>query len=202
MGRTPEDAAYLEKLHHHSTRLGPDAPPTTLLTGDEARELEPDLAPEITRALHSPRTGIVSAHEFMAQLEMELDTLPSGETPDAQVVYGTSAVRIDPDPAGWVVQTRTHDAAHAGDTDALLAQVVINASGLNAPRALNALVHALRGPDGAMVPMYFAKGSYASYRGPGVGRVRRLLYPTPNFGAGKSGTHAHHSLGSTSRRRD
>lgn len=197
VGRTPADAAYLEKLHTHCQRLGALAPPTALLTGDEARALEPDLSPDITHALHSPRTGIVSAHELMAQLAAELDTLPDGTTPDAEVVYGTSAVRIDPDPEGWVVQTRTHDAAHAGDTDALRARVVVNASGLNAPRALNSLVAQLRGDEQQMIPMYFSKGSYASYRGPGVGRVRRLLYPTPNFGTQGAGTHAHQSLGST-----
>lgn len=197
VGRGAEDAAYLARLHKHAQSLGRRAPPTHLLSGDEARALEPDLAPEISCALHSPHTGIVSAHELMAQLEMELDTLPSGETPDAQVVYGTSAVRIDPHHDGWVVQTCTHDAAHASDNDALLAQVVINASGLNAPRMLNALVGALGGKEEDQIPMYFSKGSYASYRGPGVGRVQRLLYPTPTFGAAR-GAHAHHSLGSTS----
>ncbi|KAI3614621.1 hypothetical protein CBS9595_003892 [Malassezia furfur] len=195
VGRTRADAAYLERLHTHCQGLGALAPPTALLTGDEARALEPDLSPEITRALHSPRTGIVSAHELMAQLEAELDTLPDGTSPDAQVVYGTSAVRIDPDPDGWVVQTRTHDAAHAADTDALRARVVVNASGLNAPRTLNALVAQLRGGEQQMIPMYFSKGSYASYRGPGVDHVRRLLYPTPNFGAQDAGAHAHQSLG-------
>lgn len=207
VGSTPADAKYLEQLHAHCDELGERAPPVTLLSGDEARELEPNLSPSISHALHSPITGIVSAHELMAQLETELDTLPDGTSPDAQVVYGTSVVRIDPHaPAqsadasqdGWVVQTVTHDAAHAQDTDALLAQVVINTSGLNAPRALNALVDQLGGGSDDMIPMYFSKGSYASYRGPGVDKVRHLLYPTPNFGGGGGkGTHAHQSLGST-----
>ena len=194
VGRTREDAAYIERLAQHAQALGAHAPPVQLLSGDEARELEPDLSPDLTRALLSPRTGIVSAHEFMNQLAAELDApLPTGEVPDAHIVPGTSVVRIDPHvPAdrgrdeGWVVQLRTHDAAHS-DTDALLARVVVNACGLNAPRVLNALAAPMGAPREAWVPMYFSKGAYASYRGPGVSRVSRLLYPTPNFGHAAAG---------------
>lgn len=205
---TRDDHAYLARLHAHAASLGPLAPPTELLTGDEARALEPDLAPSMAHALWSPRTGIVSVHELMAHLAQGLDTLPSGETPDAEIVYGSSVVRLDPhEPArpaskrgadasqeGWVVHTRTHDASHA-QTDALLARVVINACGLNAPRMLNALMAGLRAPQAQWVPMYFAKGSYVSYRGPGTEHVQHLLYPTPHLGAGAHGTRAVHALG-------
>ena len=101
--------------------------------------MEPSLSPRITHALYSPSTGIVSAHDLMSHLAAELEAeLPDGETPDATMVLGTSVVRIDPhtpprpptkagndgSQEGWVVQLRTHDAAHA-ETDALLARVVI-----------------------------------------------------------------------------
>ncbi|WFD41501.1 hypothetical protein MPSI1_000131 [Malassezia psittaci] len=201
VGSTSADSKYLESLHEHCQKLGPHAPPTRLLSGSEACQLEPNLSPNITRAMYSPSTGIVSAHDLMQQLEMELDTLPNGESPEAEVVYGTSAVRIDPFPErkGWVVQTKTKDSTHDLDTDSLLAQVVINASGLNAPRTLNSLVEQIGGNQDEMIPMYFSKGSYASYRGPGVDKVRHLLYPTPNFGADSSNAtssaHAHQSLG-------
>ena len=54
VGRTREDAAYIERLAQHAQALGAHAPPVQLLSGDEARELEPDLSPDITRALLSP----------------------------------------------------------------------------------------------------------------------------------------------------
>ena len=201
VGDSPAAATYLEHLHAHSQSLGACAPPTQLLSGSDACKLEPDLSPSTSAALLSPRTGIVSVHDFMANLEAELDTLPGGMTPDAEVVYGTSVVRIDPhvprasqkrgadsSQEGWVVQTQT-----GGDTDALLARVVINSSGLNAPRVLNSLMQQRGEPIESWIPMYFLKGNYASYRGPGA-QASHLLYPTPNFGGGGS----MHSLGSTS----
>lgn len=200
---THDDHAYLAHLHKHAASLGPLSPPTELLSGTEARALEPDLAPTIAHALWSPRTGIVSVHELMAHLAQELDTLPSGETPEAHIVPGTSVVRIDPhepqrgsdaSQEGWVVHTRTHDQSHP-ETDALLARVVINACGLNAPRVLNALMAALRAPVTQWIPMYFAKGSYASYRGPGIEHVQHLLYPTPHLGIQRGSTRAVHALG-------
>ena len=213
VGDSPASVEYLEKLHRHCASLGEYAPPTQLLSGHEAREMEPDLSDNISRALFSSRTGIISAHELMANLEAELDELPDGTSPDAQVVHGTSVVRIDPhtpevasgkrgrdsSQEGWVVQTRTHDAAY-GDTDAILARVVINASGLNAPRMLNSLVEQISGDrdKASWIPMYFSKGSYASYRGPGIANVKHLIYPTPNFGGeggGGGGAYAHQSLG-------
>ena len=42
------------------------------------------------------------------------------------------------------------------------------------------------------IPMYYARGSYASYKGSGVSRVSHLLYPCPD--AGKTG-HTFQSLG-------
>ncbi|WFD31943.1 hypothetical protein MSPP1_002985 [Malassezia sp. CBS 17886] len=181
VGRSRADADYLERLHAHCAQME-GCVPTELLSGDEARALEPDLSADISAALHSPLTGIVSAHDLMAQLEQGLDELPDGTQPDAQVVYGTAVVRIDPHvpeaggapgtrtpdatQEGWVVQTCTQDAQ---DTDALLARVVVNTAGLNAPRALNSLTELVgRDPEG-WIPMYLAKGSYASYRGAGVG---------------------------------
>lgn len=202
------DTAYLEGLYKHAQSIKQHAPRVRLLNGEEARELEPDLSPHITRALYSPSTGIISSHDYLSDLACELEELPTGEVPDANVVLGTSVVRMDPhtpnraalskagddgSQEGWVVQLRTHDASH-NETDSLLARVVINASGLNAPRVLNSLWP--QASPSQWVPMYFAKGSYASYRGPGVKHVQHLLYPTPEFGKQASQrAHAVQSLG-------
>ena len=191
---------YLAKLKKHADSLGPLSPPSRILRGDEARELEPDLSPSIACALLSERTGIVSSHELMASLEQELM-----DAENAEIVYDTRVLRVDPHAEshhaatqskrsddgsrdGWVVQTATSD---TGDSDALIAKVVVNSSGLNGPMVLNSLVETL-GSQEPMIPMWHAKGNYASYKGPGATNVKHLIYPVPDT---RKGTHAHTSLG-------
>ncbi|SNX86364.1 uncharacterized protein MEPE_05073 [Melanopsichium pennsylvanicum] len=195
--------AYLEKLQSHCSALGELAPPTKLISGHEARELEPNLSSDIAWALLSQRTGIVSSHELMANLEKQLL-----ESENSEVVYDTKVVRIDParpdraamtgskrgsdaSQEGWVVQTVTSDAR--GEADSLLAKVVINASGLNAPMVLNSLLKQLRGDESDAIPMWHSKGNYASYKGKGAKGIQHLIYPVPD--TRNKGTHAHTSLG-------
>ncbi|THH12352.1 hypothetical protein EW145_g75 [Phellinidium pouzarii] len=171
-----------------------------LISGSEARELEPDISPEIVMALHSPETGIIDSHALMASFERDIIESENGE-----LVYSTSVTRIDPyapsnlalgvpnvdaQHDGWVVQivTRKADEMSSDEGDALLARTLINSSGLSSNLILNSLV-----PHDARIPMYYARGSYAAYNGPGVGRVSRLLYPCPNIG--KVDGHAIQSLG-------
>ncbi|KAF8138161.1 pyridine nucleotide disulfide oxidoreductase-like protein [Boletus edulis] len=161
--------------------------PTTLLSGDHARELEPDLSKDITSALWSPETGIVDSHAFMESLEKDILESEGGE-----LVYCTNVVRVDPYKAagtyapthGWVVQTVTNGGQEG---DALLAKTLINASGLSTNLVLNSLL-----PESSQIPMYFARGSYAAYSGPGVSGVNHLIYPCPETGPNK---HAFQSLG-------
>lgn len=192
---------YLEKLQLHCKALGQHAPPTRLITGDEARELEPHLSHDIAWALLSERTGIVSSHELMAHLERQLL-----EAENSEIVYDTKVVRVDPNQLhpsavdskrgsdgsqdGWVVQTVTSDSD--GDADALLAKVVINTSGLNGPMVLNSLLSEL-GSQQDPIPMWHSKGNYASYKGPGATDIKHLIYPVPD--TRNKGTHAHTSLG-------
>ena len=198
--------AYLEKLQSHCDALGPLAPPTRLLTGQQARKLEPNLSDNIAWALLSERTGIVSSHELMASLERDLF-----DADNAEIVYDTKVVRVDPNHPdrnavnskrgsdgsqdGWIVQTLTSDdgSASASDADALLAKVVINASGLNAPMVLNSLLSDLGGPSNDAIPMWHSKGNYASYKGRGADGIQHLIYPCPD--TRNKGTHAHTSLG-------
>ncbi len=196
---------YLEKVQSHCNALGPLAPPTRLITGQEARELEPHLSDEIAWALLSERTGIVSSHELMASLERELL-----EADNAEIVYDTKVVRVDPNQPdasavnskrgtdgsqdGWVVQTITSESSYSSpeDADALLAKVVINSSGLNGPMVLNSLLSELASQE-YPIPMYYSKGNYASYKGKGADGIKHLIYPVPD--TRNKGTHAHTSLG-------
>ncbi|EPQ59636.1 FAD dependent oxidoreductase [Gloeophyllum trabeum ATCC 11539] len=189
--------AYIENLHNKALKLrwpplslDPDADstpvPTRLISGDEARELEPDLSNDIAAALWSPETGILDSHSFMESLEKDIS-----ESDSAEIVYSTKVVRVDPSESdgGWVVQTVTGE----GDSDAsdcLLAKTLINASGLAGPFILNALL-----PRERRIPMYYGRGSYASYKGPGVSSVQHLLYPCPDTAKTSSNAANFQSLG-------
>lgn len=202
--------------------------PLERLTGDQARSLEPDLSPAISAAILSPETGIVDSHTYMQALVAQLEAAEN-----AEVVLGTSVVGIraredDAVGAAFALQTITGDVketlAEGGAADELLAKVVVNAAGLDAPFLLNQLLRSgtgpnptLRGeetafkksgaqyvrlsPDG-LLPAWYSKGNYASYSrsAGGVDHVKHLIYPTPNFGANDqagAAKYAHQSLGST-----
>jgi 2-hydroxyglutarate dehydrogenase len=169
--------------------FGSPVAPARLISGDEAQSLEPDLSPEITAAVESPETGILDSHSFFESLEKLIDESQGAAT----LICGTKVVRVDPyipqpgescdgSTTGWVVQTVTGDS----EPDALLARTLINASGLSSTLVLNALL-----PPEKRLTAFFSRGSYASYRGPGVSHVRRLIYPVPE----QSTSHGHSSLG-------
>lgn len=163
--------------------------PVSLISGAQARQLEPDLSPDITAALWSPETGIVDSHTFMKSLERDISESEGGE-----LVFSTRVVRVDPyksketsglsSEEGWVVQTVTENAEQG---DSLLARTLINASGLSANLIPNSLL-----PRASRIPMFFARGSYAAYSGPGISQISRLIYPCPETGPNK---HAFQSLG-------
>ncbi|GAA5865704.1 hypothetical protein JCM1840_003225 [Sporobolomyces johnsonii] len=197
LATSKEQINYLEKLHDKAKRLreeGIGEVPLEWLSGDEVRKLEPDVGERVIGALLSPKTGIVSSHDLMAILEKEIIDSDTGE-----VVYGTRVVRIDrAEPSGggkrgdgsedgWVVQTLTDDGSGGeGERASVLAKSVINAAGLNAHHILNQIL-----PESQRLKLHFAKGSYFSYRGPGVSHVRHLLYPCPEENVSLSGLGTH-----------
>ncbi|KAF5387786.1 hypothetical protein D9615_000042 [Tricholomella constricta] len=195
---------YIENLHRKSLNLawpphsthaeGQLVLPTTLLSAQAARALEPDLSKDIAAALWCPETGILDSHSFMESLEKDVIDSEGGN-----LVYSTRAVRIDPYERpnraagvpgmdvledGWVVQTVTGDAEEG---DAMLARTLINASGLSSALILNSILS-----ESDRIPLYYARGSYASYHGAGIRNVSHLIYPCPELGGNE---HAFHSLG-------
>jgi L-2-hydroxyglutarate oxidase LhgO len=191
----PHQRGYLDRLIERMKIVSTDNDmtnvPLDLISGAEAREMQPDLSPDIELALHSPQTGIIDSHALIESFEQDI-----GESEGGELVYSTQVVRVDPysSPAsgkgekaeGWVVQTVTSQGASRdlnGQADAFLTKVLINASGLNGNLILNSLVS----PERA-IPMYYARGSYASYRGPGVGQVSKLIYPVPELNNNKIGS--------------
>ncbi|KAJ7667671.1 NAD dehydrogenase [Mycena polygramma] len=164
---------------------------TRLLSGAQAREMEPSLSDEITGALWCPETGIIDSHALMESLEKDIIDSECGD-----LVYSTRVVRIDPycgestgSPneaarRGWVVQMVTGD---TGEADAIFTKTLINATGLSAPLIVNSLL-----PEAKRIPLFYARGSYAKYSGPGVSNVSHLIYPCPET---KGKTHDFQSLG-------
>ncbi|PPR02436.1 hypothetical protein CVT24_001985 [Panaeolus cyanescens] len=195
---------YIQKLYHKSKgfqsssyfrQIDPSSKvvlPTELISGHEARQMEPELSEDIVAALWCPKTGILDSHTFMQSLEKDISESGSGE-----IVQGTTVVRIDKHdkPAttrhspsevvrecGWVVQLSSN-----GTNDAVFARTLINASGLSSPLVLNSILD----PEHRL-PMFFARGSYASYHGPGIANIKHLIYPCPHTGPN---AHAFESLG-------
>jgi 2-hydroxyglutarate dehydrogenase len=128
---------YLRGLEKHCASL-PGPVPLEFLSGQRARELEPDLSPECTGALLSTETGIIDSHAYMDALERDI-TETGGE-----LVYGTKVVRIDrAEPPsgkskrgdgsdeGWVVQTVSKTEDGEGEPSAFLAKAVVNSAGLS-----------------------------------------------------------------------
>ncbi|KAF9468831.1 FAD dependent oxidoreductase [Collybia nuda] len=200
-----DQRSYIENLHKKSLTLQwpPHSPsqsrgmlvlPTELLSGEQARALEPNLSNDIVAALWCPETGIIDSHGLMESLEKDIIDSENGE-----LVYSTRVARIDPykrtaiaagtpdiDAAedGWVVQTVT---GNGQEGDSMLARTLINASGLSSALVLNTILS-----ESKRIPMYYARGSYASYNGPGISQVSHLIYPCPETG---ENAHAFHSLG-------
>ena len=112
------------------------------------------------------------------------------ESENGALVYNTSVVRVDPyrprardaSSIGWVVQLQTQSTEQShkgsGHVDAILAKTLITSTGLAGPLILNALL-----PPMLRIPTFYARGSYASYNGPGLKNVKRLLYPCPHASA-------------------
>lgn len=204
MVATEDQRSYIEGLHAKSLKLKwpPHCPslaqqdpvlPTKLLSRREIQEMEPDLSENIVAALWSPKSGIVNSHSLMESLEKDILESDGGE-----LVFATEVVRVDryqksrnaegaPDidanEEGWVIQAVSEGA----EGYAVLARHLINASGLSSSMVLNSLL-----PKEKQIPMFYARGSYASYHGRGVSNVSHLIYPCPQTGPN---AHAFESLG-------
>lgn len=72
LATSPSQTSYLDKLlaaGDEIKKLKLGEVPLKKLSGDEVRELEPDVGDNVVAALLSPETGIVSSHDLMADLE-------------------------------------------------------------------------------------------------------------------------------------
>jgi len=72
LATSKEQERYLDQLFAKSEKLRRDKTgeiPLERLTGDQVREMEPDVGESVISALRSTKTGIVDSHALMENLE-------------------------------------------------------------------------------------------------------------------------------------
>ncbi len=129
-----------------------------LLTGEQARLMEPNLACEA--AVLSPSTGIVDSHALMLALQGDLENaggLVALNSPLAHARCESSAITLV-----------------AEDGTELSAQTVVNAAGLQAQALARRFVGL---PPQHVPPSFYAKGNYFTLSGRSP--FKRLIYPVP-----------------------
>lgn len=164
---TGAEQVRLLELYKNGCEVGVDG--LRMLSGDEARELEPEVSCEA--ALQVPSTGIFDSHAFMLSLLGDL------EAAGGQLVCNTEFVRAEKLPTAGFVATLI-----GPDSFELSAKCLVNSAGLAAINVRQNIGGTLTNDE--IVPRY-AKGSYfkLNRRAP----FSRLVYPIP--GAHGLGVH-------------
>lgn len=157
--------------------------PAYFLSSNEAREMEPDLGPNVVGALLITETGIFDSQGLVDSLAREIEEEDYLTTKDAEhvgvglssrkgkrtgdeggrgegvIVLGTRVVRIDRDEngSGWIVQLESGwealEPGQQGEVESVKAEVVVNAAGLGSAALLEGLV-----PESELVKMWPVKG--------------------------------------------
>ncbi len=158
---TPQEAEKLLAIRSHAEANG--VCDLQMLTGEEARELEPALNCEA--ALLSPSTGIIDSHAYMLALR--------GEAEDAGAAFAFHTPLVGGKASGDRIQLD----AGGNSPISLECRILVNAAGLDAP----AVARSIDGmPIDLIPPAYLAKGNYfsCSARAP----FSHLIYPVPEPG--------------------
>ena len=156
----PEQEKTLQRLYENGAANG--VPGLEILSGDEARALEPNLSPEITAALHAPSAAIVSPWEFA--LAMAENAVQNG----ADLHLETRATGLAPTEGGWKIATTK------GDFEA---RFVVNAAGVDAGK-----VHAMAAPENFVTRP--CRGEYYLLDKSAGSTVGRVIFQCPTA-AGK-----------------
>ena len=160
------EQAKIEGIYQQGLANGVEG--LTLIGGDEARRLEPELV--CTGAILSSETGIIDSHALMLALQGDL------EAAGGMIAFHAPVERISRSGSGWQVAVGGPDAMDL-DVDA-----VVNAASLGA----QAIARATEGYPAERVPkLVLAKGNYFGCTGRPA--FSRLIYPAPVEGG--LGTH-------------
>lgn len=155
------ELARLEEIKARAADAGMNE--LDFLSAAEVRRNEPAIA--VCGALHSPTTGIISAHGLMDSLKVH-----AGEN-GADFVFNSivKTCRKNSSNSGYELEI--------GDSRGETAQIevtgIVNAAGLNSQKVASVL-----GADDEGYRMSFTKGNYFRLRGHN-GIFRRLIYPVP-----------------------
>ena len=150
-----EERPVLEELFRRGTVNG--VPGLKLLSGDEARSLEPDLSADVTAALHAPSAAICSPWEYC--LALAETAVRNG----AELRLNTEVTGLTKTEAGWRVST---------DQGQFEAKYVINAAGVDAQK-----VHELAAPR--TFTMCPRRGQYYLLDKSEGDRVGRVIFQCP-----------------------
>ena len=156
LGFSPEDQAHLEELYRRGVANG--VPDLALLTGDEARAMEPNLSPAVTAALHAPTAAICSPWEY--GLALAETAVRNG----AELQLETAVTGLTPTEEGWRVET---------NRGVLEARYVVNAAGLDAQA-----IHVMAAPPSFAI--HPSRGQYFLLDKSEGGRVGRVIFQCPN----------------------
>ena len=133
-----------------------------LMSAEEAQAMEPDLKCEA--ALWSPGTGIIDSHALMLSYLGDFEN--AGGILALNSAFSSAQIVRTSDTTQFIVRTQ--------DGTEILAQNVINSTGLSAPNT----ARQFEGMDLANLPRaYYAKGNYFSLAGRSP--FSRLIYPVP-----------------------
>ncbi len=110
-----EERSTLEELYRRGKENG--VPDLALLTGDEARALEPNLSGEVVAALHAPSAAICSPWEYC--LALAETAVKNG----VELHLNTAVTGLEPAEEGWTVHTNRGE---------FQARFVVNAAGVDA----------------------------------------------------------------------
>lgn len=149
------ERAALAQLHRRGAANG--VPGLELLSGDEARRLEPNLSAAVVAALHAPTAAICSPWEYC--LALAETAVGNG----AELRLDTAVTGLERAGAGWTVHTSRGD---------LQARFVVNAAGVD-----GGTVHAMAAPEAFEIRP--ARGQYYLLDKSEGGRVGRVIFQCP-----------------------
>jgi len=151
-----EEVPTLEELLRRGQENG--VPGLELLSGEEARGLEPNLSPSVTAALHAPSAAICSPWEFC--LALAETAVVNG----AELHLDTAVTGLEQDDGVWRVHT------NQGEFEA---RYVVNAAGVHADQ-----IHDMAAPHAFDIRP--SRGQYFLLDKAEGSRVSRVIFQCPN----------------------
>lgn len=156
------EVSKLEEIFNNATANG--VPGLQMLDKKEVRKLEPNVT--AVAAIHSPETGIVSAHGLMKYFVKKGGDNSGGVEP---LLCGADIVGIEKVAEGYRLKI-------GGEDEPVVARVLVNSAGLNSDR-----IAELAGidVDDAGYRLHYCKGEYFAVSHKHKGKLSRLVYPVP-----------------------